>query len=147
MGARRHAVRQRDLIADVHTRALTERNAQLRSLSLWLDRVDTAAILRILFARLADHLRVPGDSVCWRGFGTWTVIERRERTGRHPRTHEPIQIRPRVTIAFRPDEPWREALQEKRDRRLGRRAATPAEPTGAHESAGVRRREWERGPA
>lgn len=36
------------------------------------------------------------------GFGTWTVRKRKARTGRNPRTGEPIKIKASKTVNFKP---------------------------------------------
>lgn len=43
-----------------------------------------------------------GDSVTLIGFGTFAVSERAARTGRNPRTNEPLQIPARKVPTFRP---------------------------------------------
>ncbi len=45
------------------------------------------------------------------GFGTFRVKARAGRTGRNPRTKEPITIAPSKTVAFRPGEPLKEQLK------------------------------------
>lgn len=42
-----------------------------------------------------------GDSVSLVGFGTFSVKERAARTGRNPRTGEPIQIAASKNVAFK----------------------------------------------
>ncbi|MFP3873608.1 MAG: HU family DNA-binding protein [Thiohalophilus sp.] len=44
-----------------------------------------------MFDRIADSLK-QGDQVTLVGFGTFSVKDRAARTGRNPRTGEPIQI-------------------------------------------------------
>lgn len=44
------------------------------------------------------------------GFGTFDVRERGERTGRNPRTGEPISIPASVSCAFRPGRRLRDAM-------------------------------------
>lgn len=64
---------------------------------------DAAVVERITRAFLeatADALAETG-SVDVRPLGSFRTVERRERTGRHPRTGEPIRIPPKRGVAFR----------------------------------------------
>ena len=51
-----------------------------------------------------------GEHVTLSGFGTFEVRQRAGRTGRHPRTHEPLVIPARRSAAFRPGLGLRRAL-------------------------------------
>ncbi len=55
------------------------------------ERPQTEAVLMAFFATLADAART-GNRVSWPNFGTFSVTERAARTGRNPRTGEPVQI-------------------------------------------------------
>lgn len=44
------------------------------------------------------------------GFGSFNVRMRKARTGRNPRTGEPIKIKASKTVAFRPGKAWKETL-------------------------------------
>ncbi|KQI68023.1 hypothetical protein AN189_12985 [Loktanella sp. 3ANDIMAR09] len=52
---------------------------------------------------------VAGDEVTLRGFGTFKVRDSKARTGRNPRTGEPVEIAAKRTAAFKPSS----ALSEK----------------------------------
>lgn len=47
-----------------------------------------------------------------RGFGTFKVIERKARTGRNPRTGEPIEIPAKKAITFKPAKAFVESVQD-----------------------------------
>ena len=44
------------------------------------------------------------------GFGTWTVVKRKARKGRHPQTGEPLKIPAKKVPKFRPGKGLREAV-------------------------------------
>ena len=52
-----------------------------------------------------------GDSVTLIGFGTFSVRERPERTGRNPRTGDPIEIPAGKHPSFKPGQKLREAVR------------------------------------
>lgn len=51
-----------------------------------------------------------GESVQLIGFGTFGVSKRAARTGRNPRTGEPIKIKPAMVPVFRPGKTLKDAL-------------------------------------
>lgn len=51
------------------------------------------------------------DTVTLIGFGTFTVRERAARTGRNPRTNEPIQIEAAKVPAFKPGKALKDAVK------------------------------------
>ncbi|OQW95794.1 MAG: DNA-binding protein HU [Beggiatoa sp. IS2] len=50
------------------------------------------------------------DSVTLIGFGTFTVRERRARTGRNPRTGDPIEIKAAKVPIFKPGKALKDAV-------------------------------------
>ncbi|MBS38799.1 MAG: DNA-binding protein HU [Thiotrichales bacterium] len=51
-----------------------------------------------------------GDSVTMVGFGTFSIRERAARTGRNPRTGEPIQIKASKLPVFKPGKGLKDAV-------------------------------------
>jgi DNA-binding protein HU-beta len=51
-----------------------------------------------------------GESVSLVGFGTFDIKERGARTGRNPRTKEPIEIAARKSPVFRPGKALKDSL-------------------------------------
>ena len=51
-----------------------------------------------------------GDRVELRGFGAFSVRSRRARTGRNPRTGEPVTVSEKYVPAFKPSKDIRERL-------------------------------------
>lgn len=45
------------------------------------------------------------------GFGTWSVVKRKARKGRHPQTGEPLKIPAKRVAKFRPGKGLREAVK------------------------------------
>lgn len=43
-----------------------------------------------------------GNNVRLTGFGTFSVIETKARTGRNPKTGEPLKIKPKKRVRFKP---------------------------------------------
>lgn len=56
-----------------------------------LNKAAAARAVEATFSIIAETLK-SGDSVTLSGFGTFTVSNRKARTGRNPRTGEPITI-------------------------------------------------------
>jgi DNA-binding protein HU-beta len=54
-----------------------------------------------LFATIGDALN-RGETVELKGFGSFSVIETKARTGRNPRTGKPIAIPPGRRVRFKP---------------------------------------------
>jgi Bacterial nucleoid DNA-binding protein len=52
-----------------------------------------------------------GDSVTLVGFGTFSVAERKERTGMNPRTKEKIKIKAAKVPRFRPGKALKDAVK------------------------------------
>jgi DNA-binding protein HU-beta len=59
---------------------------------------------------IAEALKA-GDSVVLSGFGTFEVTDRPERTGRNPRTGEPVSIRAARVPRFRPGKGLKDSVQ------------------------------------
>ncbi len=53
-----------------------------------------------IFEIIKDTLK-EGESVKISGFGTFNVKQKGSRTGRNPKTGEPIEIKPRRVISFK----------------------------------------------
>lgn len=60
-----------------------------------------AEVVDTAFARIADALRDDGRFT-WPGFGTFTVRDRAARSGKNPRSGEPIEIPASRAVGFRP---------------------------------------------
>lgn len=43
-----------------------------------------------------------GSNVRLTGFGTFSIVETKERTGRNPKTGEPLKIKPKKRVRFKP---------------------------------------------
>jgi integration host factor beta subunit len=65
-----------------------------------LPRPQVEATVDLLLEAVADGLS-RGERIDFRGFGAFAVRESAARTGRNPRTGEPIQIAARKTPTFR----------------------------------------------
>ena len=51
-----------------------------------------------------------GDAVAINGFGTFETKQRDARTGRNPRTGEPVEIAASTTVAFKPAKALKDSL-------------------------------------
>lgn len=68
-----------------------------------------AEVVDTTFARIADALRDDGR-FSYPGFGTFTVRDRAARTGKNPRSGEPIEIPASRAVTFRPARALKDAL-------------------------------------
>jgi len=66
-----------------------------------LSRKEAEAVLNTVFDSMADSL-AEGEKIEIRGFGSFTVRERKAREGRNPRTGEKVQVPARKVPAFKP---------------------------------------------
>ncbi len=68
-------------------------------------------IVDSFLSKLKDAL-IDGESVKLVHFGTFTVRNKAPRTGRNPRTGEPITITKRQAVSFRPSKKLREQVNQ-----------------------------------
>ena len=66
-----------------------------------LTKVEASAALAALTDSISEALK-KGERVGFPGFGTFTITERRARTGRNPRTGEAINIDAKKVVKFKP---------------------------------------------
>lgn len=66
-------------------------------------------LLRVVFGSIKDTL-AEGDDAAFAGFGTFTVVETKERTGHNPRTGESIAIPAGKKIKFRPGKAFKDVI-------------------------------------
>ena len=66
----------------------------------------------VLNATLAEIERalLAGQPVTLHGFGTFELKKREARTGRNPRTGEPVEIAASTTVAFKPAKALKDSL-------------------------------------
>ena len=65
-----------------------------------LSKKDAAAAVDATFGAIADSL-VKGDGLSLVGFGTFSISDRKERTGRNPRTNEATVIPASKNVKFK----------------------------------------------
>lgn len=65
-----------------------------------LSKVDAKKALDATIDAMTEALAA-GDKIALVGFGTYSVVEKSERTGINPRTKETIQIAARKTVKFK----------------------------------------------
>lgn len=75
-----------------------------------LSRKDCEAALSAALEAVEDALKA-GDKVQLVGFGTFEVKERAARSGRNPKTKEPIQIPASKSPAFKAGKALKDAIQ------------------------------------
>ena len=66
-----------------------------------ISRREAAALVDLVLSRIRQGL-VAGKPVKITGFGSFSVVRRKPRRGRNPRTGEPVMIPGRVSPVFRP---------------------------------------------
>jgi DNA-binding protein HU-beta len=89
-------VNKTDMIDHIATQADISKAAAARALDAFVGGVKTAL--------------KKGSSVSLVGFGTFTVTRRQARTGRNPRTKEPIKIKAARVPKFRPGKALKDSL-------------------------------------
>jgi nucleoid DNA-binding protein len=70
-----------------------------------------ASAVDALFAELTARLKQEG-SASLPGFGTFKRTAREARTGRNPRTGEPLKIQASKSVRFKPAKALKESLQD-----------------------------------
>ena len=83
--------------------------ARLQAESDGLTASDVEDIVDVVFDSIAGQLQ-KGGRVELRGFGTFTTRERTGRTGRNPRTGEPVAVASKRLPHFKPGKELRERL-------------------------------------
>lgn len=76
-----------------------------------LQKKDCAAALEAALAAIAEALGA-GDDVKLVGFGTFEVKHRKERTGRNPKTKQPVLIPASKTPVFHPGKQLKDAANQ-----------------------------------
>jgi DNA-binding protein HU-beta len=66
-------------------------------------------LLKVIFNEIKETVAA-GDDAAFAGFGTFTVVETKERTGHNPRTGESIAIPAGKKIKFRPGKSFKDAI-------------------------------------
>ncbi len=66
--------------------------------------------LNTVLDSIQDALK-KGDDVTLTGFGTFSVVKRKARTGRNPQTGEEIQIPARKAVRFKPGSELKDSVQ------------------------------------
>ena len=74
--------------------------------------VKKSGVELVLNATLAEIERalLAGQPVTLHGFGTFELKKREARTGRNPRTGEPVEIAASTTVAFKPAKALKDSL-------------------------------------
>ncbi|MGB7534337.1 MAG: HU family DNA-binding protein [Azonexus sp.] len=78
--------------------------------SAGLSKVAAGKAVEAVFDAITDALK-SGDQVTLVGFGTFAVRERAARTGRDPRTGEPLEIKASRSPAFKAGKGLKDALK------------------------------------
>lgn len=87
---------KKDLIA-----AIAKRTGEKKAT---VEHVFNAALTEI------ENALLIGDAVAINGFGTFETKRRDARTGRNPRTGEPVEIAASTSVAFKPTKALKDAL-------------------------------------
>ena len=74
-------------------------------------RADAERLVGVVFSAIADAL-ARGEPVTIAGFGNFATRSRAARTGRNPRTGEPVAIAASSTPSFKPAKALRDAVNE-----------------------------------
>ncbi len=74
-----------------------------------LSKVDAESAYKALVETVTECLKA-GDSLALVGFGTFSVSQRAARTGKNPRTGEPLEIPAATTPKFKPGKGLKDAV-------------------------------------
>lgn len=77
--------------------------------------VDTG--VRLIFEEM-QRVLIAGQRIEMRGFGTFTVLERKPRIGRNPKTGERVDVPPKRVVHFKPGKELRLAVAKPQPRKL-----------------------------
>ena len=85
---------------------------RLAALNPHLYERDCEAVVDAILGRITDAL-VDGDRVEIRGFGAFTIVERKARMGRNPRSGAPVSVEAKRRLHFKPGKDMRDRLYPK----------------------------------
>ncbi|MEM6846670.1 MAG: integration host factor subunit beta [Pseudomonadota bacterium] len=74
---------------------------------------EVEGVVNAIFKEIADAMR-DGNRVELRGFGAFSVRQRKPRLGRNPRTGEPVDVTEKSVPFFRTGKEMRERINESR---------------------------------
>ena len=75
-----------------------------------IPKVAAAAALNSFIGSVTKALKKKNGKVTLVGFGTFSKVRRKARKGRNPQTGEPIKIKARNVVKFRPGKKLKEAI-------------------------------------
>jgi len=75
-----------------------------------IPKVAAAAALNSFIGIVTKALKKKNGKVTLVGFGTFSKVRRKARKGRNPQTGEPIKIKARNVVKFRPGKKLKEAI-------------------------------------
>jgi DNA-binding protein HU-beta len=76
-----------------------------------LTKIETKAVVEGFMTAVRGAMK-DGKRIELRGFGVFEVQHRAPRTGRNPRTNEPVEIEERYKPVFRPSDKFSDAVDE-----------------------------------
>lgn len=74
-----------------------------------LTRKESEAVIETVFESIVDSLRA-GDKIEIRGFGSFRTRQRAARTGRNPKTGEPVAVPARRVPFFKPSKELKDGI-------------------------------------
>jgi DNA-binding protein HU-beta len=93
--------------------------------SAGVSRSQAESVLSQFFSTVTEAAK-RGDSTRWPGFGTFAAVQRGARTGRNPRTGEPVKIAASKALKFSPSATLRQEMNAKKS---AKKAAASAKAT------------------
>lgn len=76
-----------------------------------LPKTEIQKIVEIVFETMKEGL-IEDEIIKISGFGVFTVRKKNARMGRNPKTMQPVEIKPRRVVTFRPSEKLKEKSQQ-----------------------------------
>ena len=80
------------------------------ALNQGVPKITAEGFLNATLVEIERSLLLAGQPVTLHGFGTFELKKRDARTGRNPRTGEPVEIAASTTVAFKPAKALKDSL-------------------------------------
>jgi integration host factor subunit alpha len=97
-----------------------------------LSRSESSALVELVLKEISDSVE-RGEAVKLSSFGTFTVRQKGERTGRNPKTGAEVPISPRRVVVFKASAIMKQQLNDGRPsvKQSSREKSRPADETGS----------------
>ena len=104
-----------------------------------VDKRQAETVLSAFFETVTTQAK-SGEKVAWPGFGSFSTTQRGARTGRNPRTGEPVKIKASTAMKFTPSSTLKETLNTKKAaaKKTAAKKTTGAAKSGASKATATK---------